>query len=156
MKRVLNILFPARIANDFPGPKSTLYVFYALTALTLWRSWHHLTAPDGGAQSIATIPLDSYAPGAAGTIVGLFALWGLAQFLFALVMLLAALRYRAMIPLVYLLLVFEYAGRMVVGMTREIETTGTAPGAAINLPFALLALAMLALCCWPQTRERAA
>ncbi len=36
-------------------------------------------APDGGAQSIATIPLDSYTANGADTVILIFSYWGLSQ-----------------------------------------------------------------------------
>ncbi len=147
---MLQRLFPKVIDNQFSGHPVALYVFFALTALTLWRSQHHLFAPDGGAQSIATIPLDSYSIGAASTIIGIFSLWGLSQLLLGLIYLIAALRYRAMIPLLYLLFVVEYVIRLGIGFAKPIETVGTAPGSIGNLIFIPLGLAMLALCLIPR------
>ena len=69
---MLQSVFPTSLDNQFPGHKIALYVFYALTALTLWRSQHHLFEHDGGAQSIATIPIDTYSSSAAETVVGIF------------------------------------------------------------------------------------
>ena len=141
-------LFPATIDNNFPGNQIALYVCYALTALTLWRSQHHLLAHDGGAQSIATIPLDTYSANASDTIIGIFSLWGLSQLIIGLIYLIAALRYRAMIPLIYLLFTVEYIVRVGIGEFRTIETAGTAPGGVVNLPFAILGLVMLVLSLW--------
>lgn len=138
-------LFPARFDNIFPGQKIALWLFYALTVVTLWRSQHHIFASDGGAQSIATIPLDSYPEGAAATVVSIFAAWGLAQLGMALVMLLAAIRYKSMIPLLWLLILFEYTGRLLIGMHKPIETVSTAPGQTANLIFPVIALVMLTL-----------
>ena len=100
-------------------------------------------APDGGAQSIATIPLDSYPQGAAATVIAIFALWGLSQLLIGLLYLMAAIRYRSLIPLFYLLMIVEYAVRMAIGTFKPIETAGTAPGAVGNLPLMVLAAVML-------------
>ena len=66
---MLERLFPAHFDNNFRGYNSALWVFYAFTVLTIWRSQHHLFASDGGAQSIATIPLDSYSAAGASTVV---------------------------------------------------------------------------------------
>lgn len=77
MTHVLSRLFPVQFDNTYRGNRIALWVFYPLTAITLWRSQHHMLAPDGGAQSIATIPLDSYSEGAAATIIAIFAQWGL-------------------------------------------------------------------------------
>jgi len=138
-------LFPTQFDNVFPGQKIALWVFYVLTAVTLWRSQHHVFAADGGAQSIATIPLDSYVQGGANTVITIFALWGLAQLGMAIIMLIASIRYKSMIPLLWLLIVLEYAGRLVVGMFKPIETIGTAPGATANMVLPGIALLMLIL-----------
>lgn len=150
MTRALNRLFPQSFDNSFPGHRVALWVFYALTAVTLWRSWHHMTAPDGGAQSIAKIPLDSYSPAAASAVIGIFAYWGLSQLLIGLIYLLAAIRYRSMIPLLYLMMILEYATRIFITAFKPIETAGTAPGAVVNLPQIIVAAVMLALCLMPR------
>ena len=141
-------IFPTSLDNQFPGHKIALYLFYALTALTLWRSQHHLFAHDGGAQSIASIPLESYQDSAAATVIGIFGLWGLSQLIIGLIYLLAAVRYRALIPMLYLLFTVEYAMRLWVGANKAIETTGTAPGSVINLPFMIAGVILLALSVW--------
>ena len=73
------LILPPVITNVFPGRRLALWLFVPLMVVTLWRSQHHLLAGDGGAQSIAHIPLDAYSEPAAATVVGLFALWGLSQ-----------------------------------------------------------------------------
>jgi hypothetical protein len=111
IKAVWGNLFPRQITSEFPGFKIALWAFYPFTALTLWRSQHHLFAHDGGAQSIANIPLDTYSDTAAATIIGVFALWGLSQLVIGLIYLVAAIRYRSMIPTLYLLSLVEYLVR---------------------------------------------
>ena len=145
---MLQRVFPPVLDNRFPGHRIALYAFYALTALTLWRSQHHLFAHDGGAQSIASIPLDTYSDSAADTVVGIFALWGLSQLIIGLIYLLAAIRYRSLIPLLYVLFTFEYAMRLWVGTNKTIEIVGTAPGGIINLPFMIAGVVLFALSIW--------
>ena len=145
---MLQRVFPRALDNRFPGHRIALYAFYALTALTLWRSQHHLFAHDGGAQSIASIPLDTYSDSAADTVVGIFALWGLSQLIIGLIYLLAAIRYRSLIPLLYVLFTLEYAMRFWVGTNKAIETVGTAPGSVINLPFMIAGVVLFALSVW--------
>ena len=84
------LLIPEKLDNTFTGNKVSLWFFYLLTAVTLWRSQHHIFAADGGAQTIATIPLDTYSPGASSTVIGIFALWGLSQLIIGEYMMLAA------------------------------------------------------------------
>jgi hypothetical protein len=124
------------VVGGYRGGKPALYFFYFLTAFTLVRSLIHIVAPDGGAQSIATIPLDAYAaqgsPGAAAAVVHLFSLWGISQLLIGLVFLYACLRDRGLIPLCYLLAVLEYSLRLCMAFLKPMETVGTAPGAVGN------------------------
>ena len=141
-------IFPSSLDNHFAGHKIALYIFYALTAFTIWRSQHHLFAHDGGAQSIASIPLDTYSINAAGTVVGIFALWGLSQLIIGLIYLLAAVRYRSLIPFLYMMFAIEYAVRFWVGANKAIETAGTAPGSVINLPFMIAGLVLFVLSIW--------
>lgn len=117
----------------------------ALTIVTLGRSLVHIFFEDGGAQSIATIPLDDFTENGAASVVLVFALWGLSQLLMAVVYVVVLLRYRALIPLVYVLFVAEWTGRLLIGLGKPIETVGTAPGAVGNLVFPLLGIAMLVL-----------
>ena len=145
---MLQRVFPTSLDNQFSGHNIALYAFYALTALTLWRSQHHLFAHDGGAQSIASIPLDTYSNNAAGTVIGVFALWGLSQLIIGLIYLLAAIRYRTLIPFLYVLFTFEYAMRLWVGVNKTIETEGTAPGTMINLPFMIAGVILFTLSIW--------
>jgi len=144
MKEILNLIFPEQFDNQFKGHKIALYVFYILTAVTLWRSQHHLFAPDGGAQTIATVPLDTFTHAGAQAVIGVFGLWGLSQLIIGLVYLLVALRYRAMVPLMYVLMLVEYLFRaFYFPITKPIPTAGTAPGAMINIPFVILTILML-------------
>jgi hypothetical protein len=103
-----------------------------------------LFSPDGGAQSIATIPLDNYSSAASNTVVAVFSLWGLSQLILGLLYLLSCFRYKSMIPLFYLLAALEYFVRFAyIGFFKPIETTGTAPGAIINIPFTITFLVLL-------------
>lgn len=148
-------LLPASASADFTGRPLALWALYPVTAITLWRSQHHMFAPDGGAELIATIPLSRYSPDASANIIAMFALWGLSQLLLGLVMLVVAVRYRALVPLMWLLLCLEYAGRQGLGLIKPVHTAGTAPGAAANPLLLLLAVVMLALALWPaQSRSR--
>ncbi len=143
------LLFPKHFDNQYRGHTIALWFFYVITAVTLWRSQHHLLSADGGAQSIATIPLDTYSLGASSTIVGVFALWGLSQLIIGLLYLLAALRYKSMIPVFYLLGVGEYAMRAsFIGYFKPVETMGDAPGAIANIPFMIVFSVMLVLSLW--------
>lgn len=138
-------LLPDTIDNQQRGHPLALWLFYLATVVTVGRSLAHIFLADGGAQSIATIPLDQFTPAGAASIVSMFAYWGLSQLLLAVIMMLVALRYRSMIPLMYVLILLEYGGRIAIALIKPLALTGTPPGAVGNLIFIALAAAGLVL-----------
>ena len=131
-KRTRIKILPNVIDNQFRGLKIAQYAFLILTVATLVRSLIHVFAPDGGAQSIATIPLASYPADAAATVVLMFSLWGLSQLLMGVVYLVVYIRYKSLISAMYVLMIVEYAMRIVIGQMKPIVTSGTAPGSIGN------------------------
>jgi hypothetical protein len=151
---ILKVIFPDKIDNTFYGGKIPLFVFYIITAITIWRSQHHLFAPDSGAQSIATIPLNLFSESAQMAVIGSFALWGLSQLIIAFLYLLVCIKYKSLIPLMYLLLVFEYSMRaFYIGNFKPIPFEGTAPGAVGNLPTIFVSLTMLVIIMFHNLKE---
>ena len=138
-------LFPENIDNQYRGMSIAKWVFVAMTVLTVGRSLAHIFLPDGGAQSIATIPLDGFSAEAAIVIIGMFAQWGLTQLMFVLLYVLVIWRYQSLIPLMWLFIFFEWTGRLLLGFYRPFETVGTAPGAIGNMVIPVVALIMLVL-----------
>ena len=138
-------LFPQPITNQYRGAPIAKWVFLLLTLITLGRSLAHLFLPDGGAHSIATIPLGSFTPNSEATVIHLFALWGLSQLLFGMLYVVVLWRYQALIPLMYLFILIEYTGRLLLTFAKPIVTSGTAPGAIGNYVLIPLASLMLVL-----------
>ena len=109
------------------------------------RSFIHLLAPDGGAQSIATIDV---AVAGGSNIVAIFGQWGAIQLLLAALLWVLLLRYRGLVPLVLAVFTAEPCLRGLAGHLKPVTTMGTAPGAALNwvvLP-ALVVLLWMSLC----------
>lgn len=134
MTNMLDRILPKEINNEFPGYKFSLYGFLIIIIITVVRSLAHIVLPDGGAGSIATIDLTV---DGSDIIIGMFAQWGLSQLLMAVVYIIVLLRYKNLIPFMYMIFISEYVGRIVVGMFKPIETMGTAPGAVGNIPMIL-------------------
>ena len=82
---MLERLFPRQVDNDYRGHPIALWLFVPITLITLGRSLVHMFRADGGAQSIATIALDSYTTAGSAAVIGTFAKWGLSQLLLGLV-----------------------------------------------------------------------
>lgn len=121
-------ILPRKITDNYSGNDIAKWAFYALTIFTIIRSLIHTFAADGGAQSIATIPLDTYSAAAAATVILIFSLWGLSQLLMGLFYGIVSLRYKSLIPLMYCFMIVEYIMRIILGQLKPIETVGTAPG----------------------------
>jgi hypothetical protein len=136
---------PKTVNNEYRGARIAKWVLMAVTAMTVGRSLAHMFLPDGGAQSIATIPLDVYSPGASAVVIGMFAQWGLTQLMFGLLYVLVLWRYRSLIPLMWLFVSFEWTGRLLLGWVKPFETAGAAPGAVGNLIIPVLAWVMFVL-----------
>ena len=142
-----NKILPSTIDNNYTGHKIALSFFYLITAVTIVRSCIHIFKDDGGAQSIATIPLDSYTQGGAEAVIFIFAYWGLSQLMFGLLQGIIALKYRSLIPLMYLFLLFEYVARYGISLFKSLETSGQAPGGVANyvLPIILVIMFFLSI-----------
>ncbi|MEY3692418.1 MAG: hypothetical protein RLZZ388_589 [Bacillota bacterium] len=121
----------------------SLGLIWVFTLVGITRSLLHIFLPDGGAQLIATIPLDSYSVEAQQVIVGMFAFWGLSQLLSSLVYVYILLKRKEWLLFAWLLLLIEYASRWMIGQFKPFETVSTAPGAIGNYVFIVLSLAML-------------
>lgn len=135
-------IFPKTADNSYQGSKIAIYVFMLISFISLGRSVIHLLAPDGGAGSIAGIDLSA----GGESIIFAFALWGLSQVIYAFIQLLVAFRYRTLIPLFYLILIFETLGRMFIGQIKPaVFLNGTPPGGIGNYIILPLAVVMLIL-----------
>jgi hypothetical protein len=144
-EETMDKLFPQPVTNRYSGAPLARWVFMLLTVITIGRSLAHIFLPDGGAHSIATIPLDSFTTNGEATVVQVFALWGLSQLLLGSFYIVVLWRYQSLIPLMYLFLLVEYVGRLLLAIAKPIALDGTAPGAIGNYILIPLALVMLAL-----------
>ena len=128
----MNYLFPNLIDNEYKGKKIPLFFFYLLIPVTIIRSLVHIFKADGGAQSIANIPLHLYSEQASDTIVHLFSEWGLSQLLFGVLYIVVLIKYKSLIPLMYLFLVLEYSTRLLLAFYKPFVLEGYAPGGIAN------------------------
>jgi hypothetical protein len=145
MKTFVGFFFPRAADNRFEGPSWIQYIFYGFTGLMLWRSQHHIFSDDGGSHSVAGIPIDTFSRGGAESIIGLFAQWGISQLLLASVFLLIAFRYRALIPLMFLIAWIENLFRLGVGLYKPIGATDP-PGLIGSVIFSIVIPLVLLLC----------
>lgn len=151
---MIDKMFPKQLNNDYNGHALAKWVFVLLTTVTIVRSLIHMFSSDGGAQSIATIPLNSFTQGGAAAVVLIFSMWGLSQLLIGFVFVVVLWRYKAFIPFMYLLIIIEYGMRIFLSQIKQIETVGTAPGGIANIIIVPLAIVMLFLSLRQQKRKK--
>jgi hypothetical protein len=145
MSSIFSVLLPAHADNTILGWRLPFYVFVLIAVISTVRSFIHLLARDGGAGSIAGMDLS--VTGANG-IVFAFALWGSAQLVYALIQWLVILRYRSLVPLMWLVLIMETLLRMLVGRMKRVTFAHRPPGAIGNYVLLPLAALMLVLALW--------
>jgi hypothetical protein len=128
--------------RDYKGPQFVRWAAMAFLVIITVRSLIHVLAPDGGAESIATI--DTTVEGGSN-IIAIFGQWGAIQLLLAAVLWVLLLRYRGLTPLVLLVFVVEPVLRGLAGSLKPIESVGTPPGAALNWVVVPVMLVLLIL-----------
>jgi len=136
-------ILPKQLDNSFRGNRIAVIVFALITVFTLARSCIHIFAPDGGASSIAGI---NTSVEGGSNVISMFAFWGLAQLLMGLVYLAVFFRYKSLIPFMYILIIIEYSGRVLIGMVKPLIVSHTPPGAIGDYILIPLAIMMLMLC----------
>ena len=122
-------LIPEKIENKIPKNKFVYYFCWLLVGFNFFRSLEHIFAEDGGAESIAGIPLSSYSPEAANNIVSIFAQWGFSQLVFASILLIVVLKIRELIPLMLLIISLENILRAGIGFYKPLIISADPPGA---------------------------
>lgn len=147
---MLKRLFPDRIDNRFEGHRLALWLLAVHVGLKLIISINSIANTTSVANGADGFQLSSYGADGARAVLMLFASGAMAGLTLALLGVVALLRYRAMAPLVMLLLLFEGIGRRII-----VESYAVERSTSMNFPFilnaSLLALLVvgLALSLWP-------
>lgn len=150
---MLERLFPAQFDNRYGGLRAALWILGLLLFLRLAMSVNSIFNTEQVAAGADKFPLASYGGDGARAVLMLFALHSLAELMLALVGVLALVRYRAMVPLVFLLLTAEHGARRLIVQTYAIERSApTAAAHVINYGMLALLIAGLMLSLIPRRR----
>ena len=145
MKSVFAILLPEKADNRIRGSKIPLYFFILVAAIGIVRSLIHMLAPDGGAGSIAGMNM---AVAGAGEVIFVFAQWGGTQLVYALLQWVVVLRYRSLVPFMWIVQLLETLLCIFNGHNKPTTFTHTPPGAFQNYVYLALAVVMLCVSLW--------
>jgi hypothetical protein len=136
-------IFPRRADNSYRGHRLALWLFGVLVFMKTSIGLGTIFNGRNAAVSADGIPLDSFGPAGAQAFVAIFAAWGLAQATLGLVCIAVLVRYRALVPFMFAVLLMEHLFRKLIFAVMPIDRTVGAPGSWINL--ALVGLMIVGL-----------
>lgn len=145
---MLNQLLPRQVDNTYRGSRLALWLFGMLVLLRSIISLNSIFNGDIVASSADGIPLDTFPPDGAQTVVSLFANLGLSNFMICLLCIVVLVRYRALIPFMFTLLLLQHLSKKLILQFLPIVRTGSPPADVINLVLLTLMVAGLALSLW--------
>lgn len=133
---MLSRIFPTQIDNAYQGRQLAVWF---LTLFLLVKAFASVTQMDLNPflsnreilQDVEGVPLDTFSAGAANAALVLFAWWGVAGLMLTVLGLIAVIRYRAMIPLIYLLTAITKIGETAIA---EISPVVGMLGAGASMP----------------------
>lgn len=126
-------IFPRQFDNAYRGYRFAIWLFIPIVIVKLGMGANSLFNTRFVATSADGIPLDNYGGGGADAVIAFFAVWGLGQMLLALFGILVLIRYRTMIPLMYLLFLTEQLARKAIFFVHPIASSGAQMTAATGL-----------------------
>ena len=143
-------LFPSRLNNRYEGSKIALYGLYPIFAMYIFRSLVHFLAENSGLVGIATIKQFPITEGLdPNTIIYLFAsLWGATQVSLVIILLILFIKYKNLIPLIYLICLLDQCFRLISGYLHPLGEDyyiNTPPGVISNIPVLLYLIFMFYL-----------
>ena len=145
---MLKSIFPEAFDNTYRGHRLGLWLLYPILFVKIGISLVAIFRPDGGAQSADGIPLDAFPSAASEAVIGVIAILGLATLVTQLVGVIAVIRYRAMIPMIYLLMLAEYLGHRGLDWMKPIARSGGHTGGVVSLVLIALIGLGLVLSLW--------
>jgi hypothetical protein len=146
-------LLPRQFDNRFDGQRAALWLLGALIALRLIMGVNSILNTESVAVGADGFQVDSYGADGARAVLMLFALTALGELTIAAVALTALVRYRSMVPFIYLLLLADQlARRAIIGAWSVARDESASAAFYIGWTLLLLPLLGLFLSLWPRAR----
>ena len=123
---MLNRVFPRQLDNNFRGHWLAVWLLVPVVLMRLVIGTNSMINTHDIATAADGIPVDSFSAAAAAQVLSLFALQGLYGLTIALLGVLVLLRYRAMIPLYYLVLLILMFGSRALSLLHPTARVGAA------------------------------
>ena len=141
---------PSKLNDDYKGSQIAIYGLYPIFALYIFRSLVHFLSENAGLVGIATIKelpiMDTIDP---NNLVYLFAsLWGATQVSLTLILLILFVKYKNLVPLIYMICLLDHCFRLISGSLHPLTDDyyiNTPPGVIANIPLLIYFILMLYL-----------
>jgi hypothetical protein len=145
---MFNLLLPKSFDNNYRGHKLALWIFGLFVLLksvigvnSILNGRIVMTGADG-------IPLDTYPPAAAQSLVAIWALLGLSHIILAVLGIVALVRYRSMTPFLFALFLLQHLGGRLILEYIPLVRIGAPPASTVNLIQLSMLILGLALSLW--------
>lgn len=145
---MLGELLPRRLDNEYRGHKLALWLFGLVVAMKSAQSLAIILRGCATARDADGIPLDSFTPEVAQTVVAVFAQGSLWRLFFCLVCVLVLVRYRSAVPLMFALLALNFLAAQLVLKLVPLPRVGAPVGPLVNLILFVVMLVGLGLSLW--------
>jgi hypothetical protein len=147
---ILDELLPKRLDNQYRGNRLALWLFGLVVALKSVQSLAIVFNGYATGRDADGIPLDSYSPAVAQTVVAVLAQGSLWRLFFCLLCVLMLLRYRSAVPLMFALFALNYLAAQLVLRFVPLLRVGVPAGPLVNLILFVIMLVGLGLSLWPR------
>ena len=122
---MLGRLFPKTIDNSYRGHPLGIWLFIPIVLIRLIIGFNSLIDARHVASSADGIPLDSFGAAGAAEVLSMFALLGLYVMVLPLLSIVVLIRYRAMIPFMYLAMLLVQLGSRALAMANPDPNTSS-------------------------------
>lgn len=130
---MIQALIPKRADNTYSGHKLALWLFGFIVFFKTAIGGGTLFNGRAAAMNADGIPLDTFGSAGAQAFISIFAAWGLSQLMLSAIAILVLVRYRSLVPFMFVLLLVEHVVRRVIFIVLPMPRVGAAPGFWINM-----------------------
>jgi len=138
-------LLPRRLDNEYRGSKAALWLFGLVVAMKSTQSLAIIFNGYATARDADGIPLGSFTPAVAQTVVAVFAQGSLWRLFFCILCMIVLVRYRSAVPLMLALLALNYLAAQLVLQFIPLLRVGGPVGPLVNFMLFVVMLVGLGL-----------
>ena len=127
-----NLFLPRSIDNRYRGRTLALWIFWVVVLLRAAQGVSLLVNGHSIVQEADGVPLDTFPPAAAQSIVAMFVLSGSARLVLSVMAILVFVRYRSAVPLVLALLALDQGAKQLLLYAYPLYRVGNPIGPTVN------------------------